>query len=179
VKAWAFSLSQYVQEAVKNVEQYLLSKGGKLPNRAKTPMRPSYQPELDITPELTPINAAYFQSVIGILRWIVELGSINICLETSMLSLHLAMPRQGHLAQTYHVFAYLKKYYNTKMVFDPSDPVVDKAAFDQKDWTSSKFGHVTGGEEKPPNMPQPRGVGFVLRAKVDANRAADTVTRRS
>jgi hypothetical protein len=99
----------------------------------------------------------------------VELGRINICLETSMLSSHLAMPREGHLAQTYHVFAYLKKYHNTKMVFDPSNPVVNEAAFDQKDWTSSKFGHVIGEEEKPANMPQPQGMGFVLRAKVDAN----------
>ena len=28
-------------------------------------------------------------------------------------------------------------------------------------------------------MPQPRGLGFVMSAKVDADHAADTVTRRS
>jgi hypothetical protein len=180
VKAWAFSSSQYVQEAVKNVEQCLLSKGGKLPNKAETPMQTSYQPELDITPKLTPTtDAAYFQSVIGILRWIVELGHTDICLETSMLSSHLAIPREGHLAQTYHDFAYLKKYHNTEMVFDPSVSVVDEAAFDRKDWTSSEFGHIFGEEEKPANMPQPRGMGFVMRAKVDADHAADTVMRRS
>jgi hypothetical protein len=109
----------------------------------------------------------------------VELGRIDICLETPMLSSHLAMPREGHVAQTYHIFAYLKKYHNTKMVFDPSNPVVDEAAFDRKDWTSSKFGHISGEEEKPANMPQPRGMGFVLRVKVDADHAADIVTRRS
>jgi hypothetical protein len=179
VKAWAFSSSQYVQEAVRNVESYLDQKGGKLPTRAETPMQTSYRPELDVTPELNAVDAAYFQSVIGILRWIVELGRIDICLEVSMLSSHLALPREGHLAQTFHVFAYLKKYHNTEMVFDPSDPVIDEASFDKKDWTSSEFGHVAGTEELPPNMPQPRGFGFVLRAKVDADHAADTVTRRS
>ena len=65
------------------------------------------------------------------------------------------------------------------MVFDPSDPVIDESAFDQKDWTSSEFGHVAGEEEMPANMPQPRGLGFILWAKVDADHAADTVTRRS
>ena len=30
-----------------------------------------------------------------------------------------------------------------------------------------------------PNMPEPRGLGFTVRAKVDADHAADTVTRRS
>jgi hypothetical protein len=38
---------------------------------------------------------------------------------------------------------------------------------------------VQGKEELPPNMPEPRGTGFVIRAKVDADHAADTVTRRS
>ena len=28
-------------------------------------------------------------------------------------------------------------------------------------------------------MPEPRGVGFTMRAKLDADHAADTVTRRS
>jgi hypothetical protein len=92
---------------------------------------------------------------------------------------HLALPREGHLAQTLNVFAYLKKYHNTEMVFDPNDPVIDEADFERKDWTSSEFGHVSSKEEKPANMPQPRGFGFTIQAKVDANHAADTVTGRS
>ena len=179
VKAWAFGSSQYVQEAVKNVERYLDLQGGKLPAKAETPMQTSYRPELDVTPELATTDAAYFQSVIGILRWMVELGRIDICLETSMLSSHLALPREGHLAQVFHIFAYLKKYHNTEMVFDPSDPVINEAEFERKDWTSSEFGHVSGDEERPPNAPQPRGLSFTIRAKVDADLAADTVTRRS
>ena len=31
----------------------------------------------------------------------------------------------------------------------------------------------------PPNQPQERGAGFVIRAKVDADHASNTVTRRS
>ena len=31
----------------------------------------------------------------------------------------------------------------------------------------------------PTNMPEPRGTGFTIRAKVDADHAGDTVTRRS
>jgi hypothetical protein len=34
-------------------------------------------------------------------------------------------------------------------------------------------------EELPPNMPEPRGQGLVVSAKVDADHASDTVTRRS
>ena len=96
-----------------------------------------------------------------------------------MMSSHLALPRRGHLDHLYHMFAYLKKHHNTELVFDPSDPVVDENSFEERDWTTSEFGHLQGKEDLPPNMPQPRGFGFVIRAKVDADHAADTVTRRS
>eukprot|EP00957_Ditylum_brightwellii_P029132 2201478-Ditylum_brightwellii.AAC.1 len=62
-------------------------------------MRASYRPELDITPALSPIGSAYYQSLIGMLRWMVELGMIEICLEVSMIPSHLAMPRKGHMAE--------------------------------------------------------------------------------
>jgi hypothetical protein len=75
---------------------------------------------------------------------------------------------------------HLKKYHNTEMVYDPtSDPVIDESSFERKNWTSSEFGHLDRKEEMPPNMTEPRGFGFVIRAKVDADHAADTVTRRS
>ena len=50
-------------------------------------------------------DAAYYQSLIGILRWIVELGRVDVCLEVSMMSSHLALPREGHLEQVLHIFA--------------------------------------------------------------------------
>ena len=57
--------------------------------------------------------------------------------------------------------------------------MIDTSLFEWKDFTSSDFGHVNIKEELPPNIPQPLELGFVLQAKVDADHAADTVTRRS
>jgi hypothetical protein len=51
--------------------------------------------------------------------------------------------------------------------------------FELKDCTSSEFGHLQREEELPADMPEPRGQGFVINAKVDADHASDTVTRRS
>ena len=150
-----------------------------MPAKAETPIRTSYRPELDVTKELGPTDAAYYQSLIGILRWMVELGRIDICLEVSMLSSHLVMPREGHLEQVYHIFAYLRKYHNLELVFDPTVPKFDEEAFERKDWTSSEFGHLSGKEEMPPNMPEFRGEGFVIWARVDADHASDTITRQS
>ena len=52
-KAWAFSSSQYVQAAVKNVEDYLEKQDRwKMPNVAETPMVTAYCPELNVSLEL-------------------------------------------------------------------------------------------------------------------------------
>ena len=135
-KAWAFGSSQYVRAAVKNVESYLEKQDKwKMPKKAETPMTTSYRPEIDVSPELPPIEAAYYMSLIGILRWIVELGRVDICLEVSMMSSHMALPREGHLAQLFHIFSYLRKYHNSELVFDPSDPVIDESKYQKQDWT--------------------------------------------
>jgi hypothetical protein len=57
--------------------------------------------------------------------------------------------------------------------------VIDEAQFDAKDWVFSEFGHLDGVEELPLNMPEPIGQGFVIRAKVDADHASNSVTKRS
>ena len=95
------------------------------------------------------------------------------------MSSHLALPRKGHMEQVMEFIWYLWNYHNAELVFDPSDALIDKQDFDRKDWASSEFGHVEDKEDLPPNMPEPRGLGFTIVAKVDANHASDTVTRRS
>jgi hypothetical protein len=147
-----------------------------MPSKAETPLQTTYRPELDVSSELESVDVAYYHSLIGILHWIVELGHVDICLEVSMMSSHLALPREGHLEQVFHIFAYLKKYHNMEMVFDPSDPAIDETQFECRDWTTSEFGHLEGKEVLPPDMPEPHGFGFTMRAKVDADHASDTVT---
>ena len=91
---------------------------------------------------LGPHYASYYMSLIGILRWIVEIGNVEICLEVSIMSSNMEIPREGHLEQLLHIFAHLKKYHNTEMVFYLSYPVIDESKFQRKDWASSEFGHL-------------------------------------
>ena len=105
VHDWAFSSLQYVHESVKSVEEHLEKEGGKLMSKKPgTPIPTSYSPELDITPELISTDDAYYQSLVGILLWIVELGRVDICLEVSLISSHLSLTREGHQA---NYFTYL------------------------------------------------------------------------
>ena len=103
---------------MKNVKEHISEDENahlKMPSKAKTPLAMRYQPELDVSPELTLKDASYYQSLIGILRWIIELWWIDICLEVSMMSLHLPLPQKDHhplpqkdhLDQVLHIVAYL------------------------------------------------------------------------
>ena len=134
MSAWSYSSLQYVQSSVSNVEEFIaknLSKNWKMPSKAKTPLKSTYQPEVDGTQELEATDTSYYQFIIGVLTWIVKLGHVDICLEVSMMSLHLALPRTGHLDQVFQIFVYLKKYHNTKLVYDPSNPVVGIEKFER------------------------------------------------
>ena len=133
VKCWSFSSSKYMQTTVKNVETHVAKVNDarwQLPTKADTPLKASYRPKVDVSPELDTTNAAYYQSLIGMLRWIVELGHVDVFLEVSMMSSHIALPREGHLKALLQIFAYIKKHHNTEMVYDPSQPEIDNAAFD-------------------------------------------------
>ena len=133
-KCWAFGSTQYIRAAVDNVEEYLGTKGQKLQTKAKTPLSSEYRPEVDISDEIDEEEASYFQSLIGVFCWILELGRVDICCELSMFSSHLALPRQGHLEEVLHMFAYLKIHTNSEMVFDPSRVEFDNNLFPKKDW---------------------------------------------
>lgn len=173
---WSMNCVQYLKEAIKNVELELNKAGQCLRGKPSTPMQPNYRPELDVSPVLGPEQANYFQSLIGILRWAVELGRIDIYIDVAMLSSHLAEPRVGHLEQVLHIFSYLKHHINSHLVFDPQYVAWEGAGFHDHDW--QEFYKDTT-EPIPPNAPAPRGHAVQINAFVDANHAGNKVTRRS
>ena len=80
----------------------------------------------------------------------------------------------------YKIFAHLKKYYNTKMVFDPSILDINKNDFEKQDWSYSEFSSIIKTKDKVhPRAPVPRGMGFTIIGKVDVDYTADTITHRS
>ena len=102
---WSFCPTQYVKQAWENVEKQLQkrihsgdeqfarsgSRNNYLPS-SKSALPSDYHPELDNSPELNAVDSAYYQSLTKILCWIVEMGRVDICLETSVMSSCLALP---------------------------------------------------------------------------------------
>ena len=75
---------------------------------------------MDVSQLLLPDEASYFQTIIGVMRWMVELGRIDISVELSQLSSFLAMPRQVHLVNALHIMYYLKIKHNSRLGLDTS-----------------------------------------------------------
>ena len=156
VERWSLLSSKCMQEAVRNgkIQWNVTYPGIKLPQRAATPFVKDYLPELNISEELNPEKANYYQSLIGIVRWMIELGRINMITEVSLFSFFLAIPRRGHLEALFHIFAYLDIKHNSRMIFDPTHPEIDMSDFKICNWKEFD-GSAT--EALPPDAPLPLG----------------------
>ena len=173
---------QYVLAAVETVKNLLLEDGRELkPPSAKKahkgPLPPTYKPELDVSRELGPDKVQRYQQIIGILRWAIELGRVDILHEVSIMSQYQANPREGHLEALYLIVHFLSNNPMKRIVFDPSTPLTNEEDFfGDADWTEF-YGDIE--EEDPPNMPEPLGHPVKITMFVDANHANNVVTRRS
>ncbi len=175
-ECWAMTSEQYVKAAIANIEATLHESGQRLLSKATTPMQANYGPELNTSAELKLDGIRYYQELIGVLRWAIELGRIDIAMEISMLSTHLALPREGHLQQVYHIFAFLKNKPKRTVAFDPQHPDIEESRFVKCDWHDFYRG---AKEPIPGDAPEPRGNFVSTHCFVDADHAGNRVTRRS
>ena len=107
--AWSLSCHDYLSNAIQQVKSELAQKDLTL-KQFDTGLRPypaCYRPEMDVTLTLDEEGTNRFQELIGILRWAIELGRIDILTEVSCLSQHLAELRDGHLIAVYKISKYL------------------------------------------------------------------------
>ena len=146
------------------------------------PFPANYRPELDVSPTLDDELSNRYLQMIGVLRWAIELGRIDILVEVSVLSQYQCSPREGHLAAIYRIFWYLKcklKDCVGRLVFDSVIPRVDEQIFHPQEKDVWREFYPDAEEPLPPNAPQPRGRPVEISCYVDADHAGNMVTRRS
>lgn len=173
-ECWAMGSDQYVADAIKNVQTWLTNRGLMLKSKVSSTLPSGYIPEMDSTPYLDDEDANYYQQQIGVLRWAVELGRIDICAEASIMGGYSAAPREGHLDAVLHIFAWMKCHSRSKIVLDSDYPEYEEPG--KPDW--SEF-YAGAKELLPPDMPEPLGNPVVMTTFVDSDHAGDKVTRRS
>ena len=169
--------TSYTKSEINNVKKlladYNLRFNKKLYDPLYTPMNPFwtqyYRSELDVSNECDDFLTTYFQNLIGILRWIVKLGRIDIAFEVSTLSKHLAFPRTGYIYQALHIFKYLEVHINNRLAFDPLFRELS-----QNEQTRTKieemekvYKYLT--EELPTNAPVSLGTSIQVKYFLDSD----------
>jgi hypothetical protein len=91
-------------------------------------------PELDITPFLQDDDINFYQSQISILRWMVELGRVDIHVQAAFLSTFPTAPQEGPLEAVYCLYGYLKSHNKSNVVFNPGYVYWNDTDFPRYDW---------------------------------------------
>ncbi|KAL7537428.1 hypothetical protein ACHAWF_005758, partial [Thalassiosira exigua] len=182
-RPWSLLSTKYVKAVVANVENMLKEEGRKFKTasggkaKMRNPIPTGYKSELDTMEECDAKHPSRFQQLIGILRWAVELGRIDIHIEVEIMSQYSANPRVGHLEAVYCIFHYLKCNQVKRLVMDPATPAIDRNSFNRTgDWAEF-YGDVV--KEDPPGMLEPLGKPVEIFAFCDSDHASNVVTRRS
>ena len=174
VWCWSLSPSKYVQEAVRNCQNHLkenYSGEYKLIANAPNPFPLVYEPEMYVSPLLLPDEASYYHNIIGVMRWMVKLGSVDISIEMSQISSFLPMPRKGNMVSDLQMMYYLRIRHNSCFVLDPSYADINLSEFNSdKNWTAF-YGYFK--ESKLHNAPKPLGKKIEVIMFVDFNNAGD------
>ncbi len=154
VISWSISDSKYIQQALKNSKSILDNHGLKMRKGTNSPLPGNYHPKREATPECDTENTRLYTSLIGISKWLVELGRIDITCEVLMMSSYTAMPREGHLDYVIYLFCYLKAHHNSRLVLDPTYSNINMDHFKCYDW---KQFYADLKELIPPNTLRPIG----------------------
>ena len=101
---------EYLCGDIKNV--YSILEGNKAALKffgdGHRPYPSPYSPGLDVTYELYADLINRFQQIIGVIRWSIELGRIEINTKVSCLYQHLCSPRKEHLKAAYKTLRYIQ-----------------------------------------------------------------------
>ena len=186
IDTYAMGSHGYVKEAIRICESRMKEFNLSYPtSKSKTPFTSqSYRPETDGTPECDDKKITLYQNLIGICRWMCELGRLDILLEVNLLSQYMVSPRIGHLRQLINIFSYLKQHDRSWIVINPEKfdiewiPIRDEADPETRSLLMKRI-YPDSEDPDPPGMPVALGGSIQLTCFCDANHAGNIITRRS
>ena len=135
-----------------------------------------YDPEMYVPPLLLPEKASYYQTIICVIRWMVELGRVDIAVEVSQLSSLFAMPYKGHMVSDLRIMSYLIIRHNSRLILDPSYSDINLSEFKSDDNWTAFYGDSK--EAKPHNAPKPLCNEIELIMFVNSEHAGDKKNHR-
>ena len=152
-KCWTISCTNCLKTALENIKETVKDMCWRFPTRATTPMTQNYVPELDNSPDLDAKNTRYYQELIGIFCWTIEIAQVDIAHEIAILCQYSACPREGHMEQLIHIATFIDKHPKITLYMDPSLPLLDFSLFKAKRKDFEEC-YRDAEEEVPRNQPR-------------------------
>ena len=176
---WVVNCATYLKEAIRRIESdtyFKLPAHGLTPRNI--PMPDGCHPETDDSPFLDAAGIRKFQQLIGMAQWAVCVGRLDTCYATSSLSRFNSAPREAHLELALHIFGYLKRNLNRRLIIDSRPLTIDESLHTVPcDWAEE---YPDASEEiDHSRLPTPYGDPFETSIFFDADHAHDLRTRRS
>jgi hypothetical protein len=99
---------KYIEKMIDSYERMFGSK----PKQYSSPLEHGDHPEIDTSKELELEDIKRFQSMVGALQWVIQIGQFDVATAVMTLSSFRANPRQGHLDRLKRIYGYLYKMRN-------------------------------------------------------------------
>ena len=143
----------------------------------QSPLEHNDHPEIDDSDFLDPEGIQKFQSMIGSLQWVTQIGRIDITAATMTMSGFRQAPKNGHLERAKRMYGYLTKMKDAVIRIRTDEPDYSDLPKLVYDWERSVYGK--GSEIMPHNQPKALGKRVIITSYVDANLFHDILTGRS
>jgi hypothetical protein len=154
--------------------QYESMYGAKPRTNVTSPIEKNDHPELDTSPLLDADGIQHYQSLIGILQWMISLGRFDIATAVMTMSSFRAAPRIGHLDRLKRICGYLSKMRHAFIRYRTEEPDYSDLPNHEYDWERTVYGRVR--EQIPGDAPKALGKRIILTSYVDANLQHDLTT---
>ena len=168
-----YAPKKYIQKILENYRRIY----GTWPKPASSPLVNGDHPELDTSELLDEDGQKIYQSLIGALQWVIQIGRFDINTAVMTLSRFRAMPRQGHLDRVKRIHGYLSKLNHATIKIRTDAPDYSSVPVKQYDWEYTCYADAK--EEIPIGAPVPKGKSVTMTSFFDANLYHDLISGKA
>ena len=118
-----------------------------------------------------------YQSIVGAMQWAISIGHFNISTAIMTMSGFRAQPHCQHCDHVKHIYGYMFKMKDAKIVIQTEEPEYSEIPVDEYDWSHSVYGDVK--ELTTKDTPEPLGKFVTLLHYINANLFHDMITGHS
>jgi hypothetical protein len=164
---------KYIEKMLENYERIF----GVKPKQAASPLVPGDHPELDSSELLEFDMIRVYQSLIGALQWVIQIGRFDVATAVMTMSRFRAAPRKGHLERVQRIHGYISKMRHAVIRIRTEEPDYSSTPVKEYDWEYTCYRGAM--EELPTDAPKPLGKRVQFTSYVDANLYHDMISGKS